>query len=580
MDTLVELRHACDWYGHFVLFDVGDVPEEGILVKGTQTMVKRNVLEYVFQPAKAVIMLILIMFIVFFAQFLVTELVWLYMYEKPSPPIYPDDPQWRIHGATKYFLPDGTIHLVRRTDTKDKGDYTKEEITDVNGNILWQGIHKDRPFKYLEWESSPREYAEFYGEQQISRMLLSPPLPCVLEVPVRVGGKANEVWQYDLEAQVFAGYKIEGGLMGYLGADGFAFSKAQAQPLGKFKGLALWTDEDPSSILMLGVTKRRIYQIDFRTHKVEKVFDSDQSASAEASSDKSDIESIRWHRWRPMNPKDRDTTDVQYRPLIDCQTTDHRHHLIMREPNQILTVELPEQMQTKQTFRYWPFKADFTATSNALFLKYHEGRFNPPESHKLFEQYEREYDSKPRPQSLQLYKVTDDGNLELVNQFDWIRPVWEAPYSPDRREAIMKWASTTSPPVFDLLWYLFGDSLYEFGRKEVSTMRMMQAYAVIIIEFRPRYSSLNCVLSTAMMMIAFWHGWSRRTSLGKLFVWLVLVGAFNLAGLLGYLALNHTAVIKCPVCGRGRGLERVDCVRCGAELPVPERRKLDLIFDT
>ncbi len=533
-------------------------------------MVKRNVLEYVSQPAEEVIALILIMFIVFFAQFLVTELVWLYTYEKPSPPIYPDDPEWRVHGAAKYFLPDGTIHLVRRIDTEDNGDYTKEEITDVNGNILWQGIRKDRPFKYLEWESSPREYAEFYGEQQISRMLLSPPLPCVLEVPVRIGEKVQEVWQYDLEAQLFVGYRIEGGLMGYLGADGFVFSKAQAQPLGKFKGLALWTDKDPSSIVMLGVTKRRIYQIDFRTHKVETVFDSGQS----------DIESIRWHRWRPMNPKDQNSNDIQYRPLIDCRTTDHRHHLIMCEPNKILTVELPEQMQTEQSSEYWVSKVNFTTTRDALFLQYREKHFNPPKSHKLLEQYQREYNSKPRPQSLQIYKVSNDGNLELVNQFDWIRPVWEKPYPADRREAIVRWASTTSPPVFDLLWYLFGDSLYEFGSEGVSTMRMMQAYAVIITECRPRYSLLNCVLSAAMMVIALWHGWSRRTSWGKLFVWLVVVGAFNLAGLLGYLALNHTAVIKCPVCGRGRGLERVDCVLCGAELPVPERRKLDLIFDT
>jgi hypothetical protein len=532
-------------------------------------MMKRNVLECASRPAEAVIALILIMFIVLFAQFLATELVWLYTYEKPSPPIYPDDPQWKIHRAGKQFLPDGTMHLVRGTDIQDNGDYTKEEITDVNGNILWQGIRKDRPFKYLDWEASPRGYSEFYGEQQISRMLLSPPLPCILEVPVRVGEEVKEVWQYDLEAQVFAGYKIEGGLMGYLGADGFVFSKAQAQPLGKIRGLALWTDEDPSSVVMLGVTKRRIYQIDFRTHKVEMVFDSGQT----------EIESIRWNRWRPTNPKERDSNDIQYRPLVDCQTTDHRHHLIMRGPNQILTVELPEQMQTKQTFGYWPFKADFTATNNALFLKYHEGLFNPPKSYKLFEQYQREYDSKPRPQSLQLYKVADDGKLELINQFDWIRPIWETPYPSDRRETIMKWASTTSPPVFDLLWYLFGDSLYEFGREGVSTMRMMQAYAIIITEFRPRYSSLNCILSAAMMVIALWHGWARRTSWSKLFVWLVVVGAFNLAGLLGYLALNHTVIIKCPVCGRRRGLERVDCVRCGAELPVPERRKLDLIFD-
>jgi hypothetical protein len=336
--------------------------------------------------------------------------------------------------------------------------------------------------------------------------------------------------------------------------------------------------------MTLGVTKRRIYQIDFRTRKVEKVFDSGQSASAEASSDKSGIESIRWHQWRPTNPKDRDINDIQYRPLIDCLTADHRHHLIMREPNQVITVELPEQMQTKQTFRYWvrywASQEYFTATSNTLFLKYYENYFNPPKSYKRLEQYQREYDSKPQPQLLQLYKVANDGKMELVKQFDCIRPVLEKPTSPDHRETTMRWASVMSPPIFNLLWYLFGDSLYKFGHEGVSTMRMMQAYAVIITEFRPRYSSLNCVLSAAMMVFAFWHGWSRRTSWSKLFVWLVVVGVFNLAGLLAYLALNHTAIIKCPVCGRDRGLERIDCVRCGAELPVPERKKLDLIFDT
>jgi DNA-directed RNA polymerase subunit RPC12/RpoP len=49
--------------------------------------------------------------------------------------------------------------------------------------------------------------------------------------------------------------------------------------------------------------------------------------------------------------------------------------------------------------------------------------------------------------------------------------------------------------------------------------------------------------------------------------------------LLTYLALNHTTVIKCPICGRRRGLKRVDCIRCGAKLPAPEQREVDLIFN-
>jgi hypothetical protein len=520
-------------------------------------MVTKRVLEYVARSTRAVVTLILTMFIVLFAQFLVMQLLWLYTYEKPSPPKFPDDHQWRIHRADKLFLPNGTMHLVRRIDTQDNGDYTKEEISDVNGNVLWQGIRKERPFEYLDWEASPRKYAEFFGEQAMRRMfLLSPELPGVLEVPVRVAGEVKDVWQYDFEAQAFAGYEVRGGLMGYLGAGGFVGSKAQAQPFGEFKGFTSWTDENPSTIVMLWLTKRRIYEIDFRSRKVETVF-----ASGEF-----DIESIRWHQWRSMNPKDRDDSGIQYRPLIDCQTADHKHHLIMREPNQIFTVETPEQ---------WEPWVDFTATSDAIFVSYREGRFNLPASQKLWEQYRREYDSKPRPQSQLLYKVIDDGKLKLVSQFDWTRPVAKISYAPDREKMFRKWASKTSPPVFDLLWYLFGDDLCDLGSRG---MGMMQGYAQIIIELRPRYNSLNYVLSATMMAFAFWHGWARRTSLGKLIVWLIVVGAFNLAGLLTYLALNHTPVIKCPVCGRKRGLERPNCIRCGSPLPVPQRRPTDLIF--
>jgi len=524
-------------------------------------MAKRNVLEYVSRPIRVVITLSLTMFIVLFAQFLITQVVWLYAYEK-SPPKFPDDQQWRTHRADKLFLPDGTMHLVRRVDTQDNGDYTKEEITDVNGNVLWQGIREERPFKYLDWVSQPTWPAWFFDLHT-----LDPALTGVLEVPVRVAGavEVNEVWQYDFEGDVFAGYKVEGGLIGYLGADGFVISRAQAQPLGEFNGFTSWTDEEPSSIVMLWQTKQRIYQIDFRNRTVETVFDSA----------KSDIESIRWHKWRPTNPKDREDSDIQYRPLIDCRTADRRHHLIMREPNQVLTVELPEQMRPKQTFRYWPSNVGFTATSDALFLKYHEGRFNPSESYKLMEQYRREYDSKPQPQLLQLYKVAGDGKLEPVNQFDWIRPACQTYYPPDPRETIMRWVSNTSPPVFGLLWELFGDSLYKFSREG---MGMMQGYAIIITEFRPRHSSLNYVLSAVMVAFALWHGWPRRTSRSKLIFWLIIVGAFNIAGLLTYLGLNHTPVIKCPACGKKRGLEKFNCIRCSSAFVVPQRKPTDLIL--
>jgi hypothetical protein len=102
----------------------------------------------------------------------------------------------------------------------------------------------------------------------------------------------------------------------------------------------------------------------------------------------------------------------------------------------------------------------------------------------------------------------------------------------------------------------------------------------MIMDIRPYGGVLNRILSALMMGFAFLHGWPRRTSWAKFVFWLVFVGTFNLAGLLTYLALNHTVVVKCPVCGKRRGLAQVDCVRCQAELPAPERGKLDLIFST
>ena len=80
------------------------------------------------------------------------------------------------------------------------------------------------------------------------------------------------------------------------------------------------------------------------------------------------------------------------------------------------------------------------------------------------------------------------------------------------------------------------------------------------------------------MVFVSWHGWPRRTSWARFVFWLVFTGLLNITGLLTYLALNHTAVIKCLVCGKRRGLTQVECVRCRGQLPVPERGKLDLIF--
>ncbi|MGA2679625.1 MAG: hypothetical protein ABSF37_10055 [Sedimentisphaerales bacterium] len=524
-------------------------------------MAKKRNSEYIARLSGAAITLVLLMFVVLIVQIILVQLAWVYTVKKQPLSALPDSPEWRMQKADKLFLPDGTIYLANKVDTQHNDSYAKEEITDVNGLVLWQGIHKDRPSKYLDWAS----FTQNFNEQQMRDISqLSPGLPGFIEAPVRVSGEFKEVWRYDLEAQAFAGYEAGGRFIGYLGANGFVASKAQAKPFGEFKGFTSWTDEDPSSIVMLWQAKHRIYQIDFLARNVETLFENTQS----------DIKSVRWHHWRPTYPKD--SSDIRYRPLIDCLTSDNNHHLIMREPNQVITMELPEQLQEpNQIFWQWRYNSDFTATDKAIFVQYRDTNFNPPKSQKLMGLYQWEYNSKPQPQSIGLYKVIDDGKLELVNQFDWTKPVVQASQALNPEYKFPKWITNVSPTVFNLLWALYGDSLDKFRTEGTG---MMQGYVTIIMGFRPLHSSLNYVLSVMMMAFALWHGWARRTSWDKLILWLIIVGAFNLAGLLTYLALNHTPVIKCPACGKKRGLEMDNCSQCGSPLPIPQRKPTDLIM--
>ena len=102
----------------------------------------------------------------------------------------------------------------------------------------------------------------------------------------------------------------------------------------------------------------------------------------------------------------------------------------------------------------------------------------------------------------------------------------------------------------------------------------------VLTELRPEFGLWNLLLTALMTGFAAWHAIPRRTSLEAFTFWLVFVALFGVAGFLTYLALNHTPVIKCPTCGKIRGLNQPKCARCHADLPTPKPGKLDIIFDT
>jgi hypothetical protein len=360
---------------------------------------------------------------------------------------------------------------------------------------------------------------------------------------------------------IFVGYEIGGDRIGYIGSTGFTKSQGKAKAFGQFKSFTAWVPLDSFSPTVLWETNRNIYEINFEKRKVEMLFESPEA----------DIKRLRLHHWKPLLEDKSQTKQIKYRPLIYCQTADGKRHLVMRNPQQIVTFTVPEDWQANSV--------NLTATDENIFLSRGDNEVKPPKGVSrpslAWQKWWRQYISKPQKMCIELYRVGDSGSLELLSRFEWIRPAI-IKREKDRLDgrfqaAVMK----ISPVAYDLAWYLFGDKLEHHARQGSG---MSSNYAQIVRGFRPGKSVVNVVLSVLMMGLALWHGWARRTGWGRLIFWAILAGAFNLAGLLVYLALNHTAKIKCSACGKSRGLEQNTCVRCGANLPKAKPRAVDLLY--
>jgi hypothetical protein len=197
---------------------------------------------------------------------------------------------------------------------------------------------------------------------------------------------------------------------------------------------------------------------------------------------------------------------------------------------------------------------------------------------KLAVEWLRKFRGKPHKEWIELYRVDNQGNLNLRSRYDWTDTVRIGSSLQESQpwEKTKRYVSQFSSPLYDFTWYLMGGEFWQYNYQS----DVFYGFASLIEELRPGNSIFNWILGLAMTAFAFWHARPRQVSRGKLFFWLLFTLVFNLAGLLTYLALNHTPIIKCPSCGKSRGLGQVNCVRCGTELPAPERRKLDLILNT
>jgi hypothetical protein len=474
----------------------------------------------------------------------------------------------KIRNSLKSFLPDGTIHLVYTLGFKPGrlDEPKKEEIYDVNSMLLWSGLIKDRPYEYLSWARPLSGYHQRFDEIRMKQIqMITPELSRSLQIPVRAKEKTEQIWRYEPTRQLFVGYHTDGGKIGYIGSTGFTDSKSRAKPFGRFKLFTAWCPQESLNPTLLWQTSRRVYEINFEKQQVQLIFESE----------KANIKQISLHKWRDIRPETPLDSNIPYRPLIKCLTEDNKHHLIMKNPDQKLTVTVDNN--------WWSEVLRFTATGQDIFLQRPEIETRPPanilKSPRLADEWLRKFEGKPYKKWVELYKVDNQGNLNLLNHYDWTDTIRIGSSIQESRpwEKTKRYVCQFSSPLYDLAWYILRGESWVYSYR---SNFLISDFAQIAAELRPGNNIFNWLLGIVMTGFAFWHGRPRQTSRGKLIFWLAFTLVFNLAGLLTYLALNHISITKCSACGKSRGLAQVNCARCGAELPAPQRRKLDLILNT
>ena len=480
----------------------------------------------------------------------------------------------RIQESGKNFLPDGTIHLTYRQG-RTPGRFDEPEIMqiyDANDNLIWQGPESENPYEYLTWSDQRfRSYAIYRGhfnERQMKDLqMITPEFSRVLEIPVIAQDGTVQAWRYLPASDLFLGYRLDGSIIGFLGSTGFAHSKSEAKSFGKFKFQSYWYPAGATEPTVLWQTGRRLYEINFHKQKVLLVFESP----------KVNIKTVELHNCRTIDTQTQKEQKTKYRPTIRIVTEDGEHHLIIKNPEQKLTITLPADR--------WGEFLSITATTQGLFLRHFDSEIRPLvtdfESPKLYQQWLSENQGKPYKTWVELYKVDNQANLELLNRYEWNVPGEYLPriQRKDLRFRLHRAATAFSAPLYDLAWFALGHEFFIKDYRERSN-DFISVSIQVIPELRPANRLWCWLIVIAMAGFAFLHGRPRLTSRPKLAFWLLFIMAFNLAGLLTYLALNHTTIIKCPACNKRRGLAQVNCIRCGTELPAPKPRKLDLILNT
>jgi hypothetical protein len=317
---------------------------------------------------------------------------------------------------------------------------------------------------------------------------------------------------------------------------------------------------------LLWRTNRRLYNIDVKARTVTCLAEGDNIA----------VDFMFSQAWFAKDKTAPHYADPNhYRPMIVLPSND-KTHLVLQEPNQLITVSLPKawnQVAVNQCL--------WSATKTDVLMKrtWIDFRAGPayPSSFELQQAWFKEYDSTKKRSWTELYRVDAAGGLEKLETFSWvesqvnvrhrinIRPQW----------TIYTGVKSFSPGVYASTPWLIGRQKLQAYYQ--STGYGHKPFFFFLLMLSPQHFWDFLIPSLIFTAVAFWHGRSRWTSKVQMTFWLVLVFCFNLAGLLTYLALSQTPLIRCTACHKKRGLAEDACSRCHAPLPLPEHTRPHLV---
>ncbi|MCF7972898.1 MAG: hypothetical protein K9N55_03700 [Phycisphaerae bacterium] len=500
---------------------------------------------------------LILVWLVYLLQCMTIELVRLYVPQKvqTSRP-YTQDPA----RVSFRFLPDGTVHQIRISQELDAQGKPQdmEEICDVN-NILIERrpTPKEPDNTYLSFANGL--YNAPYKGDLNSRYTITSGFSITMDIPVMEDNVLQEIWRYDRKREIFTGYDRTGKILGCLCKEGFMPDATGGTGLGEMQRYK-WQHETVQHRL-LWITQQDLYEIDVKARKVNHL----------AQCDKIYTGAIRSQAWYEEDETENGYVDPNvYRPLIVCQSDKNTYHLALRDPNQLITVSTPEVWQQ------WGGYCRFSATKTDLFMvRYWDDFRRSPcfyfESPKLYQQWAKEYLAAKKRRWTELYRIDDQGSLEQLKAFSWMETqTRDAPFLNRRPWTTQRWVQCLSPGL-SIMGYKQLPAWYN------SSEEYHEPFLFFLLKMMPQGPWDFVIPSLLFAAVAFWYGRPRWTSKGQAAFWLVFVLCFNLAGLLTYLALNHTPLIRCASCRQKRGLAADPCARCHAPLPLPAHTRPHLV---